>query len=174
MARIPNQDLTQMLNACYRDEAPVTHVSVSKGLSRGRQLNEGLEQLRDHDLDAVIPVAPGEMLSEKLLLAYREHLSQGGLFCGLLDQYLYDPTSLRCMHWSRAEFYEGTKRACALGMMIAKPILKALKWQLWPSTSDRGLDALEKQIQPNSILLTLSEEGVRIRHQGHVILQQLL
>ena len=31
---------------------------------------------------------------------------------------------------------------------------------------DQGLDALEKQLQPNSILLTLSEEGVRIRHQG--------
>ncbi|MBK12667.1 MAG: D-glycero-beta-D-manno-heptose-7-phosphate kinase [Crocinitomicaceae bacterium] len=31
---------------------------------------------------------------------------------------------------------------------------------------DRGLEALERQLKPDSILLTLSENGVRIRHQG--------
>ena len=138
----PDPDLDQILIDGTHEEAAVFRVSVTKGLSRGRQLNEGLEQLKGNELDAVIPVAPGDLLTEKLLLAYRDHLRDGGLFCGLLDQYIYDPTSLRCMHWSRAEFYEGSKRACELGMMIAKPMLKALKWQLWPSTSDRGLDAL--------------------------------
>ncbi len=60
---------------------------------------------------------------------------------------------------------------------LFKPNLKELKEGLglqWDDDDekgksiaiDSGLDSLEKRLQPESILLTLSEEGVRIRHRG--------
>ena len=125
---------------------PVKRIMVPSGLSRGRSLNEGLAQLRDEGLDAVIPISAGDILTNNLIQSYGEHLKAGGLFFGLLDQYLFDPNALRCMHWRRGEVSRGIRRASELGLLFSANLLNELRWQLWPSTSDKGRDELHNGV----------------------------
>ena len=111
-------ELDTLLETLKLEGVVFERITVSRGQSRGKKLNEGLKTLRAQEtLDAVIPIAPGDLLTADLLRAYGEHLKSGGLFSGLLDQYLYDPSSMRCMP-GRGQFYQGSKRACELGMMM--------------------------------------------------------
>ena len=121
-------------------------IIVTSGLSLGARLNEGLGYLQSSELDAVIPVSVGEFLTKSLISTYAEHIKDGGLFSGLLDQYFYDPNEIKCVHWVRGEVSEGLSKACELGLLISTSMLKHLKWQLWPSQSHKGLDALHNQV----------------------------
>ena len=128
------------------DDYGFTRIQVAAGNTLGVQLNEGLSALKAHSLDAVIPVASGDFLMSELLFQYAEHLSQGGLLGGLLDQYFYDPNEFKCMHWARGEIKEGLNRACDLGLMLSSNLLDQLKWQLWPSQSTKKLDVLHQAV----------------------------
>lgn len=123
-----------------------TRLLATRGLTLGAQLNEGLGQLKSDDLHAVIPVAAGDFLTASLIRQYAKNLQEGSLFNGLLDQYIYDPNELKCVHWSRGEVKEGLERTCELGLLISRPMLDQLKWQLWPSQSSKGLDALHSNV----------------------------
>jgi tetratricopeptide (TPR) repeat protein len=141
LSGISDLELNQISTQCE-----FSRLNVTAGAPLGSRLNEGLAQLQAHNLDAVIPVAAGDFISSQLIIAYSEHLKGGGLFSGLLDQYFYDPNELKCVHWLRGEVKQGLDRACEIGLMISANMLDHLKWQLWPSQSNHGLDALHSDV----------------------------
>ena len=143
---VPNPELDMNLKQLDQERGVFQRLTVSRGVPVGQRRNDGLSQLKGHGLDAVIPLEPGDLLTPDLLLSYASHLKSGALFCGLLDQYLYDPSALRCMHWARAEFKQGVQRACDLALLVTPSLLDRLDWALWPPTAQHGRDNLHEQV----------------------------
>lgn len=145
-------------------------LSLTAGAPHGERNNEALMSLKAHDIDAVLPVLPGDLLTAGMIKSYGAHLKEGGLFAGLLDTYIYDPTEFKFMYWAQHRYESHSSRVAPIGYMLSRPLLDALKWRLWPnqvkpadgfhkSVLDRLVVAFQQAPQGSCISQTMEKYG---------------
>lgn len=106
-----------------------------------RKWNAGLQVARFLNPDGVAIVGSDDLVSDSLLLAWSEKLSQGVDLFGLKDLYFFDALSLRLGYWPGY----GTKRQpnrkgepVGLGRCHSRAVMEAVGWQLWPHDPERN------------------------------------
>jgi len=129
VASVADAELKELLSR-YPE---VNQVTTTAGSPLGERNNEALQSLQASEVDAVLIAQPGDLLTASLIRAHGAHLKDGGLFTGLLDAYLYDPTEFKFMYWAQHRFESHSSRVAPIGYALARPLLDALKWRLWPN-----------------------------------------
>ena len=98
----------------------------------GAKVNGSLGLLRGLRIDAALLVGSDDWLSHDLLRTYVELIADGFDYIRLRDLFVLDADTRRCV---RLQGRNG------VGRVVAAHILDALRWELWPPGSSRGLDS---------------------------------
>ncbi|NNC87097.1 MAG: hypothetical protein HKN82_01415 [Akkermansiaceae bacterium] len=129
--------------------------------------NEGVRAARQFDPDALLITGSDDILSESLLLAYKEKLNSGHDFFGLTDFYFLNLATLQLGYWPgyqvSAPHRSGEPVGC--GRCYSRRLLEQTDWNIWPKKPHRNrrIDSLSLEFLATRglrpVLWTLADLG---------------